>query len=296
MPGSAAQSRILFVTPETAFMPERLGNGHNFTGIHTGGVADYLAGLIRDLLNLGGDVHVAQPDYRGMFAVLDRSEKANSGIKLPIDRVQLAEDRIFFYSGPIDSNFDWVNMKISLAFQREVINQIIPRVQPDLIHCHDWMTGLIPAAAKKFGIPCLFSIQKFDTASTCLSYIEDIGIDAAAFWQHLYYDEYPNNYEETREANRADFLLSGLFAANYVTTNSAAFLADGINGQSLFGKSAVWEVLAQKMSAGCASVKHHRATPSEFIKLYEDVLQHSVHKNRKGFKFFGDAHPLALRP
>ncbi|MEJ2166905.1 MAG: response regulator, partial [Desulfobacterales bacterium] len=40
--------------------------------------------------------------------------------------------------------------------------------QPDLIHCCDWMTGLIPAAARFYKIPCLFTVQKFDTAVSFL--------------------------------------------------------------------------------------------------------------------------------
>jgi starch synthase/alpha-amylase len=39
--------------------------------------------------------------------------------------------------------------------------------------------------AKKIEIPCLFTVQNPGTAKNFLSYIEDRGIDAAAFWQHL---------------------------------------------------------------------------------------------------------------
>jgi Starch synthase catalytic domain len=49
--------------------------------------------------------------------------------------------------------------KVALTFQREVINDIIPQVQPDLIHCNDWMTGLIPAMTRKFEIPCGFTFH-----------------------------------------------------------------------------------------------------------------------------------------
>jgi hypothetical protein len=42
---------------------------------------------------------------------------------------------------------NWDNIRIALAFQREVINRIISEVQPDLIHCYDWMTGLQQAMA-----------------------------------------------------------------------------------------------------------------------------------------------------
>jgi starch synthase/alpha-amylase len=181
----SAQPRILFVIPEVSFIPGGKKCRHNFVGVRTEGSGDYLAEIISDLIHLGIDVHVAQPDYRRIFAILVRDEQISTGVELSNDRVHLAEDRTLFYSKPINSNPQWENIKISLAFQREVINQIIPRVQPDLVHCYDWMTGLIPAAARIFKPPCLFTAQKFGTAGSSLSYIEDRGIDAAVFWQHL---------------------------------------------------------------------------------------------------------------
>jgi len=66
------------------------------------------------------------------------------------------------------------------------------------------MTGLISAAARKYEIPSLFTAHKFDIARIFLSYVEDRGIDASAFWHHLFYERYPTIYEETRETNPAD--------------------------------------------------------------------------------------------
>jgi starch synthase len=211
MSNYSTRPRILFVTPEVAFVPEKTGNRTYYMGAYSGCFGDFLAELINDLLNLGVDVHVAQPDYRKLFAMLSRNEQANPSIKLPIDRVHLAEDRAFFYSNPINSNYEWENIEISLNFQREVINQIAPRVQPDLIHCHDWMTGLIPAAAKEYEMPCLFTVQNSDSAKSLLSYVEDRGIDAAAFWRRLFYDRFPGDYEEIRDTNPLDLLLSGIW-------------------------------------------------------------------------------------
>ena len=68
-------------------------------------------------------------------------------------------------------------LKCPLAFQREVINNIIPRVEPDIIHCNDWMTGLIPAMARQYEIPCLFSIHNIHTMTSTMAEIEDRGIE-----------------------------------------------------------------------------------------------------------------------
>jgi starch synthase/alpha-amylase len=180
---------------------------------------------------------------------------------LPCGQVHLAEDRAIFYSKPINSNSEWENIRISLVFQREVINQIIPRVQPDLIHCYDWMTGLIPAAADKIGIPCLYTVQKFDSARSLLAFAEDIGIDAAGFWQNLFYDRYPGSYEQTRDTNPLDLLLSGILAASHVNTADPLLWSGIAEGRSDFMNSPLGKLLAQKWNAGCACGPTASANP-----------------------------------
>jgi len=295
MSNYSTHPRILFVTPEAVFRPERGGKLTYFIDANRGSLDNFPVELIIELFELGVDVHVAQPDFRNIFKTRSRQEKSGKGGKLPCDRFYLAEDRAFFYSKPINSNFVWENIKISLAFQREVINQIMPRVQPDLIHCYDWMTGLIPAAAKKFKIPCLFSVQKFDTARSYLCYVEDRGIDAAAFWQLLYYDQYPKSYEETRETNQTDFLLSGIFAAHFVTTSRSAFLADGVQDQIRFANFPIWKVLADKIESGFAGVNQNRAKTQKYIEIYEKMLQDAIllPKN-KDFNIQDDKTPQTL--
>jgi starch synthase len=251
MPNHSAHPRILFVTPEVAFMPERRGRSTYCMGADSACFGEYLAKLIYDLLNMGVDVHVAQPDYRKLFEILSHNEQANPSIKLPTDRVHLAEDRAFFYSKPINFNYEWENITISLNFQREVINQIAPRVQPDLIHCHDWMTGLIPAAAKEYGISCLFTIRSSDSAKSLLSDVENRGIDAAAFWRHLFYDRFPGDYEDTRDTNPLDLLLSGILAAQQVETVNLPLLANTAKCRSKNFYACLRHVLAGKFDAGC---------------------------------------------
>ena len=248
----STRPRILFVTPEVVFVPERAGNCAYYMGAYSGCCGDFPAKLINNLINLRVDVHVAQPDYRKVFEMLSQYEPAKPSIRLPTDRVHLAEDRSFFYSNPINSNHEWENIEISLNFQREVINQIAPRVQPDLIHCHDWMTGLIPAAATVYEMPCLFTVQTAESAKSLLSDVEDRGIDAAAFWRRLFYDRFPGDYENTRATNPLDFLLSGILAARYVETANFLLLPNPANGRSKASYTCLRQVLAGKYDAGCA--------------------------------------------
>ncbi len=248
--------RILIVTPEITYLPAGMGNMTNKLSAKAGGLADVSASLVSALYELGADVHVALPHYRKMFHVdiggfID-DELLIYKSKLPDDRIHLAEDRIFYYQDRVYSNSEETDMKIALAFQREVINNIIPTVKPDLIHCNDWMTGLIPAEARMLGIPSLFTFHNIHTVKTTLAHIEDRGIDAAEFWSNLFFQWPSANYFEARDHNPVDFLCSGIFASHYINTVSPTFLREIVDNQHAFVPGNIqWEV-ASKFHAGCA--------------------------------------------
>lgn len=251
-----ANPRILVITPEVTYLPRGMGNIANFLSAKAGGLADVSAALISALFEQGADVHIAIPDYRSLFdsSLPNPLKRSIRRLKrLPEDRIHLAADRAFFYVNAIYSGYEHDNAKLSLAFQREVINNILPRVQPDLIHCNDWMTGLIPAVARHYGIPCLFTIHNIHTVKNTLAYIEDMGIDAAEFWSNLYYQSFAVDYESTRAINPVDFLVSGIFAAHFVNTVSPTFLLEMIEGWHDFVSPQLRQELTNKWRAGCAT-------------------------------------------
>jgi glycogen synthase len=148
--------RILIVTPEITYLPSGMGNYAQRMSAKAGGLADVSASLVSALFELGADVHVALPNYRRMFQgdVFNFHEKELRKYYevLPDAHIHLAEDRIFYYREQVYSNYSAESMHIALVFQREVINHIVPSARPDLIHCNDWMTGLIPGMARRRGI------------------------------------------------------------------------------------------------------------------------------------------------
>lgn len=248
--------RILIITPEVTYLPDRMGDLASYLTAKAGGLADVSAALIDSLFKLGADVHVALPDYRSIFsdslAPFLRKEQSRLRSAIPDERIHLVEDRAFFYLNQIYTGDGHENTKLALTFQRDVMNYIIPRVRPDLIHCNDWMTGLIPAMSREMGIPCLFTIHNVHTVKTTLAYIEDRGIDAASFWKHLFFQWPPHSYEDARHHDPIDLLASGVFAAHFVNTVSPSFLREIIEGRHHFVPHPIRNEMANKYHAGCA--------------------------------------------
>ncbi|MBU1055700.1 MAG: glycogen/starch synthase [Proteobacteria bacterium] len=310
---SVKNPRILIVTPEVTHLPEGMGNISNYFTAKAGGLADVSAALISALFEHGADVHVALPDYREIFnsqlARIFGKELDLIRKKMPEERIHLAEDKVFYYLNHVYSSYGWENLKIALSFQREVINHIVPNVRPDLIHCNDWMTGLIPAMARKMGIPCLFTVHNIHTTKTFLSNIEDAGIDAASFWQNLYYEQMAYDYWGTRESNPVDLLTSGVFAAHYVNTVSPTFLNEVIEGSHPFVEPYLKQQLSNKWQSECATgilnapdPTFNPAKDSEiFFKYDTDNFKSGKLKNKQAFqKMLGlikdDKAPLLFWP
>lgn len=249
--------RILIVTPEITYLPSEMGNMSNKMKAKAGGMADVSATLVTELYKRGADVHVALPHYRKLFNIdvgkLMENELRVYLNNLSSERIHLAEDRAFYYCDSVYSSYGNENYKIALAFQREVINNIIPRVKPDLIHCNDWMTGLIPAYAKRVGIPCLFTVHNIHTNHISMETIEDRGIDAAEFWNNMFFQKRPHSYEESRVNNLVDLQNTGIFASSFINTVSPTFLDEVSEGYHDFIPKDIRQEITNKRNQGFAS-------------------------------------------
>lgn len=278
-----SHNRILMVTPELSFLPSGMTGGQTTPlNARAGGIADVTATLISALYHQGADIHVALPDYRSIFRNNMPPEIGREWQmiteSLPEERIHLARDRAFFYLDHLYYGNSRENLKISLAFQREVINHIEPVVQPDLIHCHDWTTALVPAMARHLRIPCLFTLHSLHNIKTTLAEMENMGIDAASFWRDLYYDAFPMSYDHARAGISVDFLVSGVFAAHFVNTVSPAFLDEIIDGRHDFIPPSLRRELADKKAAGCAmgilnapDPSYHPSTDSALARNYSAI-------------------------
>ena len=273
---SPANPRILVVTPEVSALPAAATAESQGVAARAGGLGDVCAGLVHQLQAAGADVHVAMPNYRNIFRrkIVQLPEacttpEANCTL-------HLVQDRSFYYPRQLLVDTGWDNVKIALAFQREVMHQVLPEVRPDLIHCHDWMTGLLPPLARSLGIPCLFTLYNLNSVRLPLALIEERGIDAAAFWQHCYYADMPGSYEQTREANPADLLVSAVFAAGHVNTVSHAFLRQIMEESCHFIAPDLKAELHRKYRAGGLSALNQVPAPH-----YDPATDNSLFRRYK---------------
>lgn len=233
--------RILIVTPELNGSVYLSRNGLPVPCAKAGGLADISTLLVDELADRGIDVRVAMPHFRNLFPDAKLSR-----------RLHLCHDREFFYRRSVYDGSPEANRRAALAFQRDVIHNIIPAVKPDIVHCHDWMTGLVPAAAKSMGIRSLFTIHNLHDELTTMAEAEDRGIDAARFWQNLHFKNYPGSYEESRAWNPVSMMASAIHASDHVNTVSPSFLREMMDGRHPTGWG-LCDVLRGKDRFGAAS-------------------------------------------
>ncbi len=290
--------RILIVSPEMTRVPCGMGPGSQTISARAGGLGDICSTQIHALWEHGANVHLAIPNYRNVFKA---TNPCVSGIDIhsrlsefPENRIHLAQDRSFYYHPKLFVTADQENVRIALSFQREVINLIIPEVQPDLIHCYGWMTGLIPAMARQYGIPCLFTMYRLNSPKLLLSTIEDRGIDPAVFWNHCFYCRMPMNYQETRNSNPVDLLTSGLFSAKVANVFSHSYLNTLIDDSNNHADVWLKAVLKDKLQSGNLCIMPPIPDPSFNPNIDRALIRRYGPNNHFTEKLFNKLHLQAL--
>ena len=179
--------RILLVTPEISFIPRNMGKIATILQVKGGGLADISSALVNELFSRDMDIHVAIPHYRRIFK-LDTKQMSQRDLhfyylnysaaeKGDESRIHFAEDRCFYYQDQVYDQSSGSVIHFALAFQRETMNHIIRKVRPDIVHCNDWTTGLIPGFTRRLGMRSLLTVHPLtvETHDTGLSLAERYG-------------------------------------------------------------------------------------------------------------------------
>lgn len=136
----------------------------------TGGLADLAGALPSALAALGHDVRIVVPGYRRTLQYCGESARAVASVRVaPADTpINILETRLPDTSVPVyivdarpafdragglylgPDNRDWPDNHIRFAiFSRVIVEIAMGRAgvdwQPQVVHCNDWQTGLVPA-------------------------------------------------------------------------------------------------------------------------------------------------------
>ena len=232
------KTKILICTPEVTELPEGMGNAAHLVAAKGGGLGDISASLIRNLNeNKDYELHIVLPKYDSKIkqvSAITNQQIDRLAVILSGKGIHLVNDSAFSYlNDPYDNRTIHTPARRSLAYQRNVINERLDYIQPDIVHCNDWMTGLIPAAAKSKGMKSLFTLHNIFTEKQSLMNIELSGIRPRDFVDWLYFEQFPSNIKENWQAhfktNKVDFTASAIFAADYFNTVSETFLEELYN-------------------------------------------------------------------
>ncbi|MFP4111993.1 MAG: glycogen synthase [Candidatus Woesearchaeota archaeon] len=234
---------ILLATPEIVGLPKNMGNLANIiTTGDGGGLADISAALVAELDKQGLNVHVTLPEYKNIYrAFADISHSEYEKIRHDISdtaRIHLISDDMFSSARKVYSKDEHQNLKNAAAFMRGINTRVLPQLNAKndhvLVHCNDWMTGLVPAAAKEMGVKSLMTFHNIFTQYMTPERLYDLGIDVEPYWSNLYFQEHPDYREGTFEGNYytnpVDLTTTGLHAADFINTVSPTFLKEIVNG------------------------------------------------------------------
>jgi starch synthase len=219
--------KILFATSEA------------YPLIKTGGLADVAASLPRALLKRGHDVRILLPAYASVvtkaretglkkladLAILDETialwQTRLPGSRLTVLLVDIpafSEREGNPYVGPDGNDWSdnhWRFYLFSKAAEALALNRAGLDWQPDLVHCNDWQTGLIPALLKETkGAPgSVFTVHNLAYRGL-FSYqaFSELGLPSH-FWHH----------EKIEFYGQMSFIKGGLAFADAITTVSPSY-------------------------------------------------------------------------
>jgi starch synthase len=203
----------------------------------TGGLADVVGALPKALAELGHELAVLLPRYKGNKAaarvVPSVTIPLGSGLRFPalvdagtIDAVRyfLVEDPEYFDREGLygDKSGDYPdNAERFTEFSRAAIEFAKQVWQPDVIHCHDWQTAMVPVLLRTLyaedpalrGVPVVFTIHNLGYQGVFPpAALKRIGLPESLF-----------TMEALEYYGRVNFLKGGLVFADALTTVSRKY-------------------------------------------------------------------------
>ncbi|MCS7224652.1 MAG: glycogen synthase GlgA [Armatimonadetes bacterium] len=225
--GRRAKKNLLFVASEM------------FPFAKTGGLADVVGALPKELARSGHDVRVVMPKYRATFKIEQTFQRVATLPNIPfggfqlgcaIDRSDaLSDDGVMVYFiehfGFYDREHlygyddDWLRFGLLCRAALELCKVI--KFKPCVIHCHDWQSGLVPAFLKTIyindpffrGTATVYTVHNLAYQGNFdRSVLEPLGLPSECF-----------SVNGVEFHGTVSFMKAGLYYADLVTTVSPTY-------------------------------------------------------------------------
>jgi len=265
-----------------------------FPLIKTGGLADVAGSLPPALCDLRQDVRIILPAFAQALKVIGKT-RCMARLSMPQGEVRilmgtLPETRVkvwlvdyppFFdrpgnpYTGP-DSKPWHDNADRFALFCRVIVEIVMKRTrlkwQPDLVHCHDWQTGLVPAllSLEENPPPSIFTIhnlayQGLFPYSTFLA----LGL-AEALW----------SYHALEFHEKLSFIKGGLVFADHITTVSPTYAKEIQTAEFGYGLEGLLQYRAAQLSGILNGIDTVAWNPEDDIYIPQQYSVRMVEKKK----------------
>jgi starch synthase len=241
----------------------------------TGGLADVIEGLPKALVKLGYEVAVFLPKYHGVEAssVEMTSMTIPQGVRLRFPAILNGGlhrgVRYFFLDDPFYFDREGIygsrnheypdNAERFTEFSRAAIELAKQIWMPDLMHCHDWQTAMVPVLLRtSYGddpavrdMPVVFTIHNMGYHGIFSRDVLDrAGIPAGVF--------HPGGIEFFGNVN---FLKGGLVYSDYLTTVSRKYAEEIQTSEFGFGLEGVVRTRADRLTGILNGVDYSTWSP-----------------------------------
>ncbi len=241
--------KILFVSSEV----------HPFS--KTGGLADVSAGLPIALTKLGHDVRIITPAYKSALekvkALKMRLKKHEySSYRILIGNLPKTRTPVYFLDMPelfhrngnpygSELGIDWPDNAmrfntLSTVAIKMAMDTLELDWKPDVVHCNDWQTGLIPARLSQLEAPpaTVFTIHN-------MAYI---GLFSRLVFNHLQLPEKWWDWNLLEFHDQFSFLKAGILFADQITTVSPTYAEEIQSLEYGYGLEGVLGARADRLS------------------------------------------------
>jgi starch synthase len=234
----------------------------------TGGLADVAGALPRELEKLGHEVTVFMPAHRCIKSSAQQIEPTQSEFVIPVGnqvefgrlwKSKLPESQVPVYFVDHAEYFDrWGlygsegtdyrdNCERFTFFSRAVLESIrILDLDPDIVHCNDWQTGLIPALLK-----CEYGDHPgFQKASSLIT-IHNLAYQGAFGYEKMAVTGLDAKYFNWRQMEfhgNLNLLKTGIVFADSINTVSPTYAAEIRGPEQGCGLEGVLQTRADRLS------------------------------------------------